>query len=221
MISYCHLRPEGGNKYICLLTNKTLIVGIKGKDTIFPLADVNRVAIKRKVLLFHSIVGGILMPFCLLGVFSGMGDLWIMMSLAFGGLMLLYYGLAGTVTFCVNTNLKEYDFFIHMAHPGLIHFSKFVNEVVLSEHGYENYFCLVLSNEEWSMAIDSKIVVIPKEGRVLVEGPDKLALGEEEKGFILDKPLENGMNIQYVKEGEGVIVPRIFTDIPISLLREV
>jgi len=159
------------------------------------------------------------MPLCLIATFNHLGDIWVMMSCAFGGLLLLYYGLAGKDTFTVYTPLKEYDFFIDSSYPGLLHFSTFLNEIILSENGYKHYFCLLLTDQEWNRARDTGFISVPKEGRPL-QGINTIVVEEGYVGFILDSPFENALNIQFVSGEDRVMTPRIFTDIPIKMLKK-
>ena len=219
VISLCPLGPGPFDiNNICLLTNDNIIIVKKGKEHSFDLKDILQIEIKHKVLLLPAVSGGILMPLFLVGTFNNMGDLWVMMSLAFGGLMLLYYGLAGSDTLSITTKVKEYDIFILHPQKELRRFVDFVNTVGLSPFGPENYFCIVMDDYQWAVTQSAgKFAVLP-EGKTLY-GRNNLPQMTNRLAFLIDSPFAKGMRIDYVCNKDGQLLPTLFSDVPIGFLK--
>jgi hypothetical protein len=77
------------------LTNKHLCVGSAQRPRTFPLHQLRRLELSFKRLMFPLVLGGIVAPISLVALFNGLTSPLFGVSLAFVGLLLLYYGWLG------------------------------------------------------------------------------------------------------------------------------
>lgn len=151
IIAQCYILKKGDENNICYLSADNLFIKSKGIVSHFPIDSIMNISFKHKILLMPIIFGGILAPFALIAVFNGYYNVWLMLSLMMGGLAILYYGIEGGQTMSVQTNVKEYDFFLKSVSPNL---KSFVSFVINYQHRGEDalIYYFTLSEDHWHQA---------------------------------------------------------------------
>lgn len=193
-----------------IVTDNELVVRLKNHDKVFSLDSVLQVAIGRKIMLFPTIIGGISCPLFLVGAFNQLGNIWLMMSLAFAGLLAVYYGLAGSDAFIVRTRVKEFDFFIDLSNPFINRFCNFFNSVI-KKGRIDRYFCLSLDSRAVEDLERTGQLVVPESGLPLIP-IDQLPM-KPNGYYVISAPLANGYRIGYEVGPGNEIVPILHSNV--------
>lgn len=157
IIAKCYIYQEGNEEDICYLAEENLYIKNKGVISHFPLDAIMNITFKKKIFLMPIVFGGIIAPFSMIALFNGYYNLWIMLSIMMGGLALVYYGIEGSETLSVQTNVKEYDFFLKSISLNL---KSFVSFVINYQHRGQDalLFYFSLENSQWEQALTSNYI---------------------------------------------------------------
>ena len=178
ILAKCYIYERNNEENICYLSKDNLFVKNKGILSHFPLDSIMNISFKQKILLMPIIFGGIMAPLALIALFNGLYSVWLMLSLMMGGLALLYYGIEGGNTLSVQTNVKEYDFFLRSVSPNL---KSFVSFVINYQHRGDEalIYYFTLPHKTWKEAEEQGYVHLDTP---LVLSSQRLKL---EEGFVL------------------------------------
>lgn len=206
---YCGLRNPADPNKICLTENYLVYIKNRGK-VYFPLKEITGLNFTQKVLILPTVLGGIVAPLFLVAGFNGTGNIWLMLSLAFSGLLLLYFGLSGTDTISIERRHdKNYDIFLLNANPSLIEFTSFIGELINKNISISKMFSIALTKEQHSILNRGGTVPAPEDGFCLGINVNK-PLNKLE--YLLDDPVGKGCEIKF-KNISGKKVPVLFDNL--------
>lgn len=197
-IAQCSLDlPEKTHRKIQLYSDK--IVVIRGRKTeLIPLESVKSISLSKKVLLFPAILGGILMPLALLGAFNGIGSPWILIILAFIGLIGIYFGTAGEMVLDIESNSVKQQWILLDPHPYLKDFIQ-LTEQFIAKGGANIYRICLSPTEIESLSKNEELVYT--EGKVIHLTDHQTNEGSEISCFSLILPQDTHFKIKYELEG--------------------
>ncbi|UII29398.1 hypothetical protein LVD15_13490 [Fulvivirga maritima] len=151
VIAFCYLRKTNDLKNACFLSKKHLFVKEKGILSPFPLESVQDTSFGHRLILLPLVIGGILTPLSLHALFHHYFNIWLLFSLAFIGVILIYYGIQGTNVFTVHTAIKNYDFFIPSSTVHLKSFSSYVRVYQRNKEALDFYY-FIYPKQLWQQA---------------------------------------------------------------------
>ncbi len=130
----CYLQQANDEQNKCLLTEHELVVYYRGKVVNYPLANIKQLTFRFKRLIFPLLLGGIIAPFSLMGMFTqfSYGAGWLLATFMVG-LLVFHYGWRGKNTFTITLPHGEEHFFINTITQNMLAFSRYVN-TSLSQH---------------------------------------------------------------------------------------
>ena len=201
-VAYCSIDRQESKEYQVLITDKDLIIRTKRHDKSFILEHVLGLKTDKKILLFPTVAGGIIAPLFLVGGINGLGDIWFMVTIAFAGLMALYFGLSGTDVIVVKTKLKEFYFTAFDINPDLTGFCIFFNICLLPANRDQLFG--ILPKDYDGIDYENKEIRVPEEG-IQVTTPPYLKYNANFQLIKLNQPLERGMEFTYKKINESYI----------------
>ena len=222
--AFCYIEKWGNERNKCIISDNYLGVVVRGRKTIFPLADVSTIFSTQKKMLFPLVLGGIVAPFCLLAIWNQFFDPWLMLTFFIGGLYMAYYGWMGSCTLTIKTKLKEYDFFVNRVTSNLKAFMTYVNDSLPQyAHGEEaRKFYLRLRKEDWIKATEKgKISIRGSKQKLYTFRQERSA--PEPPGFItlVVDPDKVPGEMRFLREQEDEeMFPYLFEDIPLSAVKE-
>ncbi len=211
-IAKCYLKDKNDEGNICLLTEESLHIKYKSRESIFFNHWITEISFKHKKFLIPIVFGGISASFSAVGLFQYYLNPWLMLTLFFSSIMFIYYGLHGSMALVVKTPIKEYDFFINNITDNLKAFSAFASTAI---KGDEIVFYFLVKK--------SDLVEIQTSG-YLQPNSDGLKLStnkpEPSKGQVLccfeSKKLP--FEVKYINSKNGRLEPFVFDKIPLSVL---
>lgn len=222
--AFCYIERWGDERYKCMISDNYLSVIVRGKKTVFLLADISTIFSTQKKILFPLVVGGIIAPFCLLAIWNQFFDPWLMLTLFIGGLYMAYYGWMGSCTFTVKTRLKEYDFFVKKITSNLKAFMAYVNDSLPQYANREEArkFYLRLRNENWAKAREEQKIPVHGGKQKLYTHRQYRSLPEK-AGFVtlVIDPEKIPGEVRFLREtDEEEMFPYVFEDVPIIAASE-
>jgi uncharacterized protein (DUF952 family) len=207
----CGLDKDGDGQNICFLTETSLMIKQNGKTSSYPLSWVRNLTFKTKKYLIPIVIGGIVAPLAAIGLFQYYLNPWVMMSVLLIALLGIYYGIEGGLALCVETPIKEYDFFIKKSTPNLRAFVAFVMADIRQDS--VKYY-IKIDKSEWSKAQKKGYIEVTPIGIELTYiVPEYNNETEVILNIVTEKiPIE----IKYVENESNDLAPKIFQHIPIS-----
>lgn len=218
-IAYSYLTQPPHERQMILVGKTELIIRLKKHDKVFPLESILGLKTGQKILLFPTVVGGIVCPFFLIGAFNGLGNIWLMMTLAFSGLLALYYGLSGSDALILQTKVKDFDFFVDTINPHLNSFCTFYNKVIMRGR-LDFYFCVKLDANQWKEAQMNGVIQIPEDG-LPIYTIDEIQRDSDDLFFSIVSPFQNGYKIGFEQGDDKQIVPLLFSPVKTEHLRQI
>ena len=212
IIAKCYIERESDEDNVCYLSHDNLYVKSKGIMNHFQLESIMNIGFKRKLLLFPVVVGGIISSFSLVALFNGLYNVWLMLCLMIGGLALLFYGAEGSNTLSVQTNVKEYDFFIKSPTPNL---RSFVSFLINFQHKGEDalIYYIVIDQKVWDQAQTSGYINVDSPMRLNAQRSN---IDENQVELVIDLAKSN-IEVEYIMNKEqNKLVPIIKKNIRIS-----
>ncbi len=147
--AFCPLASPEDEKNRVFLTDESLVIKRKGKNTSFERSSISAVAIRNRRYLIPVIAGGIMAPLAIAALIGGIGQPWILFMLMLSGVFLFYHGIQGGPALTVFTSVKDYDTFIPMVTASL---RSFVSYVSWQLKANDEFLYLVLTPEELAAA---------------------------------------------------------------------
>ena len=217
-LAFCYLTEPPDERQMVLVTKDEIIVRSRQNAKVFNLDSIQAMDTGHKVILFPAIIGGITCPLFLVAAFNNVGELWLMMSLAFGGLLAVYYGLSGTESFILKTKVKDFDFFIATPNRLLPVFCHFYNHVLVKGR-LDTYFCVEIDDKTWELNREKGIIPVPGEG-IPLTGIDHLSAPTTgSKWYAILSPVNNGYKIGFRQRDLQHVQAMLFSDLKMSDLR--
>ncbi len=127
LIAVCYLRQEGNYLYSCRLTENYLHFQAGSKTETFELQFITAINLNRRKLLLPIVGGGIIATLGILAAFRYYNDIFLVLSIAFSGLLLIYYGYSGENVIVVEMKNFSHHFPVNRTGPNLAEFITFVN----------------------------------------------------------------------------------------------
>lgn len=198
IIAFCYIYKLKDEGYKCLLTDQNLVIILDHKENEFNLKDIQKITLESRFIMLPLLLGGIVMPFSLLALFTIDADPWIMMTLFVLGGLGFYQGWLGhpVITVTLMSKISQ-DLKIRYVSEPLRAFIKFANEVI--KRG----------------PVDEKVIVPfiyhivpPKELEELTKNNKYLPLSLTSEGFIhcsTKEQLKNTIN-RFYKDQEVTIL---------------
>lgn len=215
LIARYYFSDETDEKNVCTLSNSYLHIRLRNKLDSFHLDSIQSIVINQKILLMPIILGGIIAPLALLVLFDGRFNVWLMMTLAIAGFLLIYYGFVGMKALSITTHVKEYNFFLRDSPvkelKAFVHFTlKFIYTREI------NYFA-VLDKSEWQKSLQAGF--IQKDPLRLLEKP---IMTNENQVLLVLNPFSKNIEITYKpsKENKVMFLPETRSQIPVVDISE-
>lgn len=211
-LAKCYIQEENNEDNTCYLSRDNLYIKKRGIISHFPLDSIINITFKNKIFLIPIVFGGIIGSLSMIALFNAYYNVWVMMSLMMGGFALLYYGVEGGHALIVQTNVKEYDFFIRSASPNL---KSFVTFVVNFQHRGEDalihYF--VLNKDIWDVTLVSGHLELKSSITLSAQKPTY----SQDEVLLAVNISEVGANLRYIIDSKlNKLVPVIENKIPIE-----
>jgi hypothetical protein len=207
----CSIDKDGDNQNICLLTETSLLIKQNGRVSSFPLTWIKNISFKSKKYIIPIVIGGIIAPLAALGLFQYYLNPWIMMSILMISLLGMYYGVEGGLALCIETPIKEYDFFIKKSSPNLRAFIAFVMAEIRQDN--LKYF-IKIDKSRWDEIKKNGHLEVTRSGIELSFIKPEY---QSETDIVLQIMTENiPFEIKYVENTSKELVPKVFQNIPIS-----
>lgn len=186
--------PEKENRQLSLFNGKFLVL-LNGKAHHYETSQVKSVLLKEKVMLFPAVFGGIASPLALIAAFNGVGNPWLLLIIAFAGLLGLYFGFAGQKAIIVEGHSGSDHYFVFNPHPFLNSYLNLLN-AYLADQELSNYFYLSLTGKEFEMLEMDKKLDFTKGRKLIIQSLSDL--DTDNKIIVpLSNPYENKLNIRY------------------------
>ncbi len=215
IIAKCYVGSDGDERNVCYLSKTSLHLNINNHLSSFFVQWISDISLKRKKYLMPIVIGGIVAPLAALGLFQYYLNPWLMMGILLVSLLSIYYGYEGGLALCVVTPIKEYDFFIKTATPNLKAFLAYSKQAI-NEDSIKFYF--KLTDREWEVAKKVEELLPNEKGLELSMLPIS-SKTPETSYYIESKDLP--VEIKYVDDGSGNVVPKIFNALPIAFINNI
>lgn len=106
------LRCKSDNNISFHLGTKKLSITKNNKTEYFYLKDIRNVSLELKKMILPILLGGTIAPLTFLDILKTGNNTWWAISVAFGALLSLYYGLRGRYQLKISLDYAEHHFFI-------------------------------------------------------------------------------------------------------------
>ena len=148
-VAVCYLYRADDERNRCSLTTKHLLVTAKGKQHVFALAHIKRVALEQRRAWFPLIIGGIIAPLSLIALLLNLYNPWVVLYIFLPSLLLLYWGWVPYSVLAVHDAVKPHDFRLPGVSANLQAFVRFVNRMSLA--GNHRIYHVARAND-WARA---------------------------------------------------------------------
>lgn len=128
-IASCHLKEPGDDGNCLLLSTSSLTVIRKGKEKKYALTPLLRLEINHRLLLGPLVGGGLLCSISLIALFTLNEWPMLLLILAMGGLLLIYYGFSGVPVLTLKEDKIRYDIVLSGLNEALPAFVRFFNRL--------------------------------------------------------------------------------------------
>ncbi len=211
IIAFCYLENEGDEQNKCLLSETALHIKQKGITSSLLLGWIQQVSFKRKKYLLPIVLGGIIAPLAGLGLFQYYLNPWLMMGIMLIAILAIYYGYEGGVALCIETPVKEYDFFVATVSPNLKAFAAFVQQKI---KGIDIKYYIKLGMEDIAELQQNGHLKLPEAGlRVYLQ--NEINSSELQNYFEMNFE-KMATEMRYIKSDYGQLTPFIFGELPVS-----
>ncbi|MBL3656399.1 hypothetical protein [Fulvivirga sediminis] len=219
VIAFCYLRKAKDMKNACFLSKNHLFVKEKGILSPFSLESIQEISFGHRLILLPLVIGGILTPLSLHALFHHYFNVWLLFSLAFIGVLLIYYGVQGTKVLTIHTSIKNYDFFIPSPTVHLKSFSSYVRTFIRNKEALDFYY-FVYPKHQWVNA--------QKNGEFIPDEPIRLYFNYQMKQLqirpdevILSFPNGSAQVSFLSSSNNEELEPVIHHKIPLEYIKEV
>lgn len=208
-IAKAYLKTDGDDNNVCLLYDNHLILYFNSKKSSFPIEWIHQLFFQQKIYLIPIVFGGISSALSGLALYNYNFNPWIVLTLLFGSLFVLYYGIQGGMALVVRTPIKDYDFFVLDSSENMKAFIAFFNNY---RNGYDVSYYLHLNETDLEI-IKSKGFIQDSNDGILLQ-----VSKSSEQGIYSFKLDTNGYSfvIKYVSDHNNTLIPKVFGKIPVE-----
>ena len=200
----CYLRQEGDERNVLKLDNLNLTIRKRGRIRKFTISEIDHISLGHKRLLLPFIIGGILSPLALIAIYENAYPPFLLLSLFFVGLFLLYLGWTGSDVISIHVSTDKLDqVFVRNIPYHVSRFFDFFNTFI-SKSNEAQYFYHILKKPNRDEIPDT---TIERENGYVLFTKDEFEnyQTKDNSGFIALKvdPLRLSSPVNLVKHPDG------------------
>ena len=199
--AFCYLNNDEDTKNRCTLTQQELIIQRNGKDFRVPNNELKAVSLGRSKHLLFIILGGVIAPLSLLGIYENVFSTSLLLILFVLSIGLFYHGINGSEAIILKTKKFEEIIPIEKVYRSLADFVGFV-QMVLPQ---------LRTNSSYIVFYAERISEDPSEYQLFA--PEEVYKNEHNKGIMVDfLKLNHSVYAKHTKEKSGLFVSKINND---------
>lgn len=146
-IAQCYLYRDLDERNKCELSDRKLLINLRGKSTLFPLGGIQSLSINKRKLLIPIIFSGVFTPFVITGYFAGLFHPVIAILLIISGVFIFIAGWIGQYTLTVSMPAGHQDFPLTETDQHLNAFIDYTNRYIRDEPEEKKSIYMVLPFE--------------------------------------------------------------------------
>jgi len=194
----CYLNNDEDTENRCILTQQELLIYRNAKEFRIQTSDLISISIGRSKHLFFVILGGILAPLSLLGIYENILSTNLLLILSVLALGLFYHGITGSEAVILKSGKFEEIIPLEKAYSSLADFVGFVQMVLPQLH----------RNPNTILFYARKISENPSEYQLFA--PEAIDKDDIKHGIIVDfLKLTNSVYVKHGEQKSGLFISKI------------